>query len=516
MDEDVVTDRSPPAEQALRDIKQRFHTIFESGPVGIALLDRDGRYLSVNPVRQEMLGYSEEELRGRHYLDVTHPDDIELDVQVNAEARVLRKDQYQFEKRFVRRDGQTVWSRMTIAVVRNDAGEHEYSVSVAEDITEQKRVEAERARLFELERDARIRIERLAAERSAILAQVAEGIVIVDPNGTITFVNEAAQQIHGEPAVPEGRTYAERYVIISPDGTVLAPGTSPLSRAALFGESTVDDEWYIRRPDGREVAAQGSATQVVGDDGTPLGAVLTVRDITAQRQFEQEKDDFLSAAAHDLRTPLTTIKGHTQILQKRVDGPDLPDRALMLRALDRIDAGATRMISLVNDLLDVANIQFGQGAMLNRRPTDLVALARDIAGEHGAITAAHVITVHADASEITGCWDADRLGRVLANLLSNATKYSPDGGNIDVGVRQEDRHAVLTVQDEGVGIPSSDLPYIFNRFRRGENVSGRIAGTGIGLAAVRRIVEQHGGTVSAVSQENKGSIFTVYLPLEVD
>jgi PAS domain S-box-containing protein len=515
-----MTFNSAPAEESssiddrIRDMERRFRAIFEGGPVGIALLDREGRYLSVNPVRQRMLGYTEDELRGRHYLDVTHPEDIEMDQQINEEAKRLGRDQYQLEKRFVRSSGETVWSRITVATVRDETGAHEYSVSIAEDITAQKHIEADRERLLELEHAARVRIEQLAAEQAAILSQAAEGIIMSDPTGRITFVNEAALQIHGEPANPEGRTYAERYTLVGLNGVPVNPGNSPLLRAAVHDEPAVNLEWIIRRKDGREIVAQGTATPVVAEDGSRLGAVLTVRDITAQRRFEAEKDDFLSAAAHDLRTPLTTIKGHAQILQKRLQRPEGLDIENLRRGLDRIDSSATRMVSLVNDLLDVANIQLGHGALLNRQNVDLVSLAREIVAEQRAVTEGHRIQVHASTPEVIGYWEAGRLERVLANLLSNAIKYSPEGGDIDISVSTEDGDAVLCVQDQGVGIPAADLPYIFDRFRRGENVSGRISGTGIGLAAVRRIVEQHGGTVSAESEEGRGSVFTVRLPIE--
>jgi PAS domain S-box-containing protein len=515
-----MTSNSAPAEESspiddrIRDMERRFRAIFEGGPVGIALLDREGRYLSVNPVRQRMLGYTEDDLRGRHYLEVTHPDDIEMDRQINEEAERIGRDQYQLEKRFVRSTGETIWSRITVAIVRDEAGAHEYSVSIAEDITAHKKIEADRERLLALERTARVRIEQLAAEQAAILSQAADGIMMSDPTGRITFVNEAAHQIHGAPAYPEGRTYAERYTLVGESGVPLNPGTSPLLRAAVHGEPAVNLEWIIRRTDGRDVIAQGNATPVIAEDGSRLGAVLTVRDITAQRRFEAEKDDFLSAAAHDLRTPLTTIKGHAQILQKRLQRGDGVDVENLQRGLHRIDSSATRMISLVNDLLDVANIQLGQGALLNRHNVDLVSLARQIVAEQRAVTEAHRIRVHASTPEVIGFWEAGRLERVLANLLSNAIKYSPEGGDIDLSVSSDDSDAVLSVQDQGVGIPAADLPYIFDRFRRGENVSGRISGTGIGLAAVRRIVEQHGGTVSVESEEGRGSVFTVRLPLQ--
>src|SRR5579859_7145001 len=149
------------------------------------------------------------------------------------------------------------------------------------------------------------------------------------------------------------------------------------------------------------------------------------------------------------------------------------------------------MITLINELLDVANIQIGRPLNLNRRPTDLVALARFTASEHDQVPGKHPIAVESDFPELVGLWDEARLERMLANLLSNAVKYSPEGGAITLRVEKEAQDqadwAILSVSDEGIGIPQEDLPHVFERFHRGINVSGKIAGTGIGLAAVKEI-----------------------------
>lgn len=498
----------------LRESEERFRTIFESAPVGISLLDRDGRYLSVNPVRQQMLGYSEAELIGRHYLEVTHPDDVPLDQAVNEEARLLQTDRYQLEKRFLRRSGETTWARITIAIVRDSAGEHAYSVSIAEDITAQRAADEERNRLLRREREARNRLEQVAAERDAILRQIGEGIIIADPAGRIVFVNRAAEEIHGLPRNPAGRLYVERYLALDVDREPIRPGRSPLSRAAIHGETLTNVEWIVVRHDGSEVVAEGSAIPVVLDDGTRLGAVLTIRDVTAQRRLEQEKDDFLSAAAHDLRTPLTTIKGHAQILRRRLSHQQPVDVDALSRGLERLEAGATRLSALINDLLDVANIQIGGGTTLARSAVDLVLVTRRVADDQGVASERHEIHVESNRPEIIGFWDPVRIDRVLSNLMSNALKYSPEGGIVRVILTRDDGHAIIRVSDNGIGIPAADLPYIFDRFRRAENVAGRIAGTGIGLAAVQRIVRQHGGTIEVESEEGQGSTFIVTLPVD--
>jgi signal transduction histidine kinase len=273
---------------------------------------------------------------------------------------------------------------------------------------------------------------------------------------------------------------------------------------------------------------------------------LTLENAELYRQVQeavQRRDEFLSSVAHDLKSPLGTIRAGAQLLQRRALQAGTPDA----KHLAAIEATVTRMARMVDELLDVARLQLGQPLELSRRPTDLAALAQRMAAEQQA-TARHRLQVEAPAP-VVGCWDAVMLERVLANLLSNAVKYSPAGGDVLVTVSREaddatgergdeetgsrtglgagaDRAddgasqpsqawAVLSVRDQGLGIPAEDVARIFERFHRGQNVRGRISGSGIGLAGVARIIERHGGTISVASQEGQGTVFTVRLPLDL-
>jgi signal transduction histidine kinase len=184
-------------------------------------------------------------------------------------------------------------------------------------------------------------------------------------------------------------------------------------------------------------------------------------------------------------------------------------------ALENIDAASNRMTALVDSLLDLAHLQMGQPLELQREPTDLVGLVAEVAAECQQTTDRHEIRLNAIPA-LYGEWDGQRLQRVIGNLLDNAVKYSPDGGSIEVTVARDGGAtptAVLTVQDHGMGIPAADLPRIFDRFRRGSNVVGKVGGTGIGLASARQIVEQHGGTISVSSDVGEGTLITIRLPL---
>jgi signal transduction histidine kinase len=241
------------------------------------------------------------------------------------------------------------------------------------------------------------------------------------------------------------------------------------------------------------------------------------------RQAIQARDGFLAAAAHDLKTPLTGIKGMAELLHRRATRASAPEaRQLadgLLDGLRTIDQTATRMSELINSMLDLTRMRLDAPLELDRRPTDLVALARQVMAVLEPTVTGHRPRIETDLAELTGSWDRARLARVVDNLLANAIKFSPGGGPITVSIRLEQERpgeaewAALAVRDSGVGIPAAELARIFERFQRASNVIGTIEGTGIGLASARHIVESHGGILTVESEEGRGSTFTVRLPL---
>jgi signal transduction histidine kinase len=183
--------------------------------------------------------------------------------------------------------------------------------------------------------------------------------------------------------------------------------------------------------------------------------------------------------------------------------------------LQRIDAASTRMGRTIDELLDLARLRLGQRIELDRSTADLVSIARDSVAEHAAMAPGHRITLEARVPALVGEWDGRRLEHVISNLISNAVKFSPAGGDVVVTVDRVENDGLVAVRDQGVGIVPEDRATIFDRFRRGSNVKG-IPGTGIGLTLAKEIAEAHGGSVFVESAPGKGSTFTVRLPLAVE
>lgn len=245
-------------------------------------------------------------------------------------------------------------------------------------------------------------------------------------------------------------------------------------------------------------------------------AVDNARLYDVARQAILARDNLLAMASHDLRTPLGVIKGYAHLIQMRIDRSETLDKAAIDDSFGKIDAAVQKMVYQLDELVDISQLQAGQSLTLSYELTDIVRLVQRTVEEQQGLAPRHRLTVMAALPELIGNCDIVRVERALINLLTNAIKYSPTGGDVLVTVTAEEdsagRWARIQVQDHGIGIPAADLAQIFQRFYRAGNVDG-IKGTGIGLATVEWIVTQHGGQVGLESTEGVGTKVTLRLPL---
>jgi PAS domain S-box-containing protein len=369
-------------------------------------------------------------------------------------------------------------------------------------------VDAARESLLARERAARERAEVVEARYRGLFEGVADAILVADVERRYRDVNTAATALLGYTRDELLRMRVEDIVAKSPTWT-----TAEYDRYQSEGQW--QGELELRRKDGTTVSVEARATVVDLPEG-PVH-ISAVRDVSERREFDRLHGELLSTISHDLKNPLTAIHGQAQLLRRRARRQALMDPEVLDAALGVILTSSAHLAAQLTELQDVALLRGGQSLTLDYQPTDLVALTQEAVETARPMVNGHRIQIAGLESELVGTWDAVRLRRVVDNLLANAIKFSPRGGAIDVTVQREDRPdgswAILAVQDEGVGIPAGEIGTIFERFRRGSNVSGRFAGTGIGLSGARQIVAQHGGEISVQSEVDRGSTFTVALPL---
>ena len=305
------------------------------------------------------------------------------------------------------------------------------------------------------------------------------------------------------------------------DGAHLALLRSVGLRAALIvpliaGGRTLGALSFVRAESGRRYGPEDLrlAEDVARRAGLAVDNARLYRD--AQEAL-RVRDEFLAAVSHDLRTPLSTIAGMTQLVARQARRLATADGERIAERLATVDHAARRMTAMVDQLLDVTRLESGRPLDLAPESLDLLRLLRQLAEDHQRGAPRHALRVESDCAELVGQWDKGRLERVFSNLLGNAVKYSPEGGPVvvSVGLAQDPdgAWAVVRVQDAGLGIPAEELPRIFERYYRASNVAGHIKGVGIGLAGAKQIVEQHGGTMAVASTAGAGTTVTVRLPL---
>jgi PAS domain S-box-containing protein len=381
----------------------------------------------------------------------------------------------------------------------------ERDLELTQELARRAALAVDNARLYHAERAARLQAEEAQVQFRGLFEGVPDAILVVD-GSRIIEANAAAYQMLG---------YAFD-ALITMDLVELFPDQeAAAAQVARFGEAGAwRTQSELLRRDGTPVPVEIWSRRLDLPTG-PIG-LSVVRDISAQLEADQIREEVLTAISHDLRSPLNAIRLHAQSLQRALRRGAEMDPKRLDDGLVAIDTMSMRVAFLLDDIVDIARDRGQQGVPFEPEPTDLVELAQGCVHEIQSASGRDV-RVTAEAESIVGLWDPRGIERVVLNLLNNAVKYSPRGGDVTVHLeRVEDTdgpHAVLTVQDQGIGIPATDLPRIFERYRRGRNV-GQIAGTGIGLTGVKQIVERHGGAIDVASDEGMGTRVTVRLPLE--
>ncbi len=365
--------------------------------------------------------------------------------------------------------------------------------------------------LEDLEREKETTLENERKDE-ALLASIGESMVATDAKGTVIVANKRAEELVGVPAKRlVGKPYAEILRFVDTVDKPLAAKAQPIAIALATREPYATSDLKVVRADGTHVPVAVTAAPVESK-GKQIGGIVVLRDITREKQIDQAKTEFVSLASHQLRTPLSAIGWYVEMLLSG-DAGKLDET--QTEYLKEIQHGGKRLVDMVNSLLNVSRIELGT-FMVEPKPTKPVELAEAVLDEVKALITNHNLTLERrfakDIPVIT--LDPHLLQIILQNLISNAIKYTPEGGKITLSLGVKDDAFAIKIKDTGIGIPASQHEHIFEKLFRADNVKKTDTdGTGLGLYMVKQILDEIGGTISFASAEGKGTTFLVFLPL---
>lgn len=378
------------------------------------------------------------------------------------------------------------------------------------DVTQEKNQELALEKQMQIFKNEKDRFE-------AIVSNVEEGICLIDSNLQILHMNNACENISGwnlEEA--QGEFYYKVFRCHTKSG-LYYPDFFPLKKVIVTKEPTVYEEYLQHNRDGDEFWVGVSASPILDAKEEVKEIVLVIRDISSLKEIEKAKSEFVSIASHELRTPLTVVNGYLSLLR---DG-DLGDfsttesRKNLKEILEKVSNETNRLTHLVSDLLNVARIEENR-VVLNKKRQELTKVIENVVDELKTSSERKKIKLYfikTSKEQIYANFDFDKICQVILNLIDNSMKYTPDGGKILISSWQNNGHAFLCVQDNGIGIPDQLLPVIFKKFQQVPgNYLKENRGTGLGLYIVKSIIDLHGGEINIESEKDKGTKVTFSLP----
>ncbi len=385
----------------------------------------------------------------------------------------------------------------------------ERTLALAQELERRRRAEEERAQLLVREQAARVEAQRQAAEMNAILQGLAEAVIVADPSGRIVLRNRAASEITGVTAEEaQERLATGREPPRMSDGTIVPFGQWPIQRA-LRGEQSSGEEFLLQRPDGTTARVIVGISSVRDERGDIQLGIATFRDVTELRRLEQMREEYVSLISHDLRNPLTALMGHSQFLQRHLEQKGLEQES---HTAELVVKNARRMNAMIHDLVESVRLESGY-LDLHKEATDLARLVQDVAEQVSVVELRSRITIRSAEGLPLVPADPDRIERAITNLLSNALKYSPPESPVVVQIERRGEEVLISVTDQGEGIPAHELPHLFQRFYRIK--SGKSTeGLGLGLYISRMIADAHGGRIWVESEPGGGSSFYLALPID--
>ncbi len=476
------------AEEALRHGEERYRNLVEITSDWIWQVDENGVYSYVSPRIQELLGYTPEEVLGKTPFDLMPPAEAKRVGRVFRRIAARRRPFAALENTNRHKDGHLVVLETSGVPILDSHGRLRGYRGIDRDITDRKRAQEE---LRQSEEKYRL-----------LFSSISHAIYIYDVDGMgMVDVNETALRQYG---------YSRReFLRLKVADLSAEPGETAAAIRDLAAGEVVDIPFHCHRKKDGTVFPVEISGGVFTWDGRRLG-ISAVRDITERKQAEQLREEYVSLISHDLRAPLTVVMAQADWLHRRLVEKGMAQESY---SAESILNGARRMNSMIQDLVESARMESGRLEM-DKRPADLPGILSELTQRIGTLQERARLRVELLEPLPPVPVDPVRIERVLVNLITNALKYSPPDAPVVIRVGRLDGDALISVTDQGMGIPLEDLHRLFERFYRAKAGKQRAEGLGLGLYITRLIVEAHGGRIWAESQVGKGSTFFFTLPLE--
>lgn len=495
------------AEERMSRILAELAQFIENANAPIIGVDHDGRVNMWNLNAEMVTGFHRDDAMERHLVNEfitkgyrSRASDIFAKALKGVETAMVEVSMYT-------KDDHEVIILLNTTTRRDADGNIIGAMGFGQDITELTRYREKLEKLVE-ERTAdlsRALIDTAEARDriDAILKSVADGLIVTDIYNRVVLMNRAAEDFLN--------IRLSDVITRSIDFAIKEETLREKVKYTLNKKTTgYQFDFEIAGADPSHPRIMRARTSVImSRDGTETGIVTIIHDVTQAREIERMKTEFLSTAAHELRTPLTSIQGFSEILLTR-DNISPPDQK---KFLTYINKQAVTLTGIVNDLLDISRIESRQGFLLEKTTCNICHNVRNIVPLFQEITKKHTFEIRLPDEPVELFIDKAKMGQVLKNILSNAVKYSPDGGNILVVGRKDGDRFTVSVQDQGIGMTPEQANRVFEKFYRATAGDSAPTGTGLGTTIVKYIVEAHGGEVTVDSTFGEGTTFTYWLPL---
>ncbi|MBC8498339.1 PAS domain S-box protein [Candidatus Bathyarchaeota archaeon] len=411
-----------------------------------------------------------------------------------------------------RKDGSHYVEEMTITPIQDEKGVIHHYIAFKQDISSRRNIVEELRQNLKVQEERYNALERARSETRAVLDATSEAFLLLSMDSKFMWVNRAFERFFA--VIEEDLIGRDLKEMLPHSGRVFDNPSGLLSRlieASNYEDPSSRENVVQRWPRIRNIEVY--STLVRNDLDEELGILCVFRDVSREREVERMQSEFVALVSHELRTPLTSIEGYVDML---LDGDAGGLNKLQLDFLNVVKRNSDRLTTLVSDLLDVSRIESGS-IKLRWETFDIKDLIKDVVGNLRSQFEAKgqrlSVDLRGGGSNVSG--DVGRITQVFTNLLTNANKYTPEGGAVRVSSRRGDRRIEISIADTGIGLSSEDQARLFTKFFRSDDPSIRaIGGSGLGLWLSRSLVEMHGGEISFTSEVGKGSTFTVRLPLE--